>query len=300
MALLTMEEEAHRAEFKTNEPFICKPHPFLPLLFLPDHCDIKVVDIDSRSVIKTITGHDTPVFRAFIDPTGRFLLSSSRDGSTMLWDAGLGQLLKTFKLLRFTMNSRATFHFSKPLIAYVHKCKNVALLDIESESILKILAGHCGYVCEIVSHPLEDLLASCSKDGTVRIWSWSERKEKNVLLGHSAGVSSLACSTTYLASSSWDKTVRLWRWSSGECARVFRFPKEFRPQSLVWKGPSLFALNGGTLYVIDTSGEDVGDWSLKKFKKLNEKTFGFEVVGDDTLVTSKWTGVFENGIVQVH
>jgi WD40 repeat protein len=74
------------------------------------------------------------------------------------------------------------------------------------------LRGHHDYVTFVTFAPDGALIASCSCDHTVRLWSLSTRQKLACLEGHTDIVLSVAFSPngTRLVSTSDDKTVRVW------------------------------------------------------------------------------------------
>ena len=70
--------------------------------------------------------------------------------------------------------------------------------------------------------PDSQLVASGSKDDTVRVWNCNNGACAHVLRGHELPVESVAFSSDgqLVASSSFDETVRPWRCSDGACVQV--------------------------------------------------------------------------------
>ncbi|KAL6404517.1 hypothetical protein AUP68_13910 [Ilyonectria robusta] len=66
------------------------------------------------------------------------------------------------------------------------------------------------------------VVASCSGDNTVRIWSVETGECEHILKGHSKGVSSAVFShgSKVVASATDDSTVRIWSVETGECEHV--------------------------------------------------------------------------------
>ncbi len=84
------------------------------------------------------------------------------------------------------------------------------------------LLGHTDEVFSIAFSPDGTLLASASKDRTVRLWELATGNIRFVMKGHASEVTSVAFSPdgNRLVSGSEDRTVRVWRVSTGECIGV--------------------------------------------------------------------------------
>eukprot|EP01119_Soliformovum_irregulare_P011435 TRINITY_DN2859_c0_g1_i1.p1 TRINITY_DN2859_c0_g1~~TRINITY_DN2859_c0_g1_i1.p1 ORF type:complete len:1228 (-),score=417.22 TRINITY_DN2859_c0_g1_i1:56-3739(-) len=97
--------------------------------------------------------------------------------------------------------------------------------DISTETTTQ-LSGHYGYIYGIVMMP--PLFASCSGDGTIKLWEISTLKEVQTLVGHKGGVQCIHYQYPTLYSGSRDGTIKVWeQWERGTigkwlCIRTLR------------------------------------------------------------------------------
>src|SRR5438309_1306105 len=85
-----------------------------------------------------------------------------------------------------------------------------ALLAAEPE--VRKLKGHEGSVMAVSFSPDGKVLASCSRDKTIKLWDVATGELKQTLTEHTAGVYDVTFSPKgdLLASGSRDKTIKLW------------------------------------------------------------------------------------------
>lgn len=82
----------------------------------------------------------------------------------------------------------------------------------------QMLAGHRGSVADLSVSPDGTLLASASKDGTIKLWDLASGRERALLTGHQGEVRAIAFNPAsgMLASGGEDRTIRFWDPESGQ------------------------------------------------------------------------------------
>ena len=74
----------------------------------------------------------------------------------------------------------------------------------------------------IAFHPIENILASCAEDKTIKLWNLATGECVTTLFGHEQWVKCVAYSIDgkLLASGSIDRTIKLWNLARGECVNT--------------------------------------------------------------------------------
>src|SRR6266516_615038 len=87
-----------------------------------------------------------------------------------------------------------------------------------SITLRHVLEGHADEINQIAWSPDGRILASGSKDKTIRLWDAKTGEARRTLKGHSDSILSVAWSPDgrILASGSADKTIRLWDAQMGQ------------------------------------------------------------------------------------
>jgi len=134
--------------------------------------EIKLWDVASGSLVRTLSGHTWWVLSVAFSPDGRLLASGSWDG----WDG------------------------------------TIKLWEVATGREVRTLSGHERGVRSVAFSPDGRLLASGSEDDTIKLWEVATGREVRTLSGHERDVRSVAFSPDgrLLASGSGDKTIKLW------------------------------------------------------------------------------------------
>ena len=107
----------------------------------------------------------------------------------------------------------ATSHFVNVSGAITLRAPAVFIWDATGrKKSSRLIASHGDYVDALAFSPNGKLLATGSRDSTVRLWSPTTGKQMGQLNGHTKGVNSIAFSPDgkWLASGSSDQSIRIW------------------------------------------------------------------------------------------
>ena len=197
-----------------------------PVPYLRDS-DIYLFDVETGSVLHTITAHKAPpsagnapkfhptlhtmpVRNIAFSPHGNMLASSSSDKTIRLWHVQTGEHLRVIIEPTGSAYSLA-FSPDGKMLAGGTNSAIIRLWSVQSGAALHELKGHTDGVVTLAFSPDGKILASGSGDG-VRLWDVGIGSQLHVLTGHKYWVGSVAFSPdgSTLASGSSDGTVLLW------------------------------------------------------------------------------------------
>ena len=218
---------------------------------------VKLWDIATGDVLRTLAGHTDWVRSVAFSPDGTLLASASDDDTVKLWDPRTGVLVRTLTGHADWVQSVA-FSPDGTLLASASDDETLKLWDPQTGEVLATLTGHTNCVLSIAFSPDGTLLASGSADETVKLWDIATGGVLRTLTGHSARVRSVAFSPdgALLASGSYDQTVNLWEPRTGELVRTLS-------GHAGWVYSVAFSADG-TLLASGSSDETVRLWNLDR------------------------------------
>ena len=199
-------------------------------------------DIMSRKERGTIRGHTKSVKSVVFSPDGQKLASASHDGYVRLWDVSSRNRLHAF-LHGGWVRSVAFSPDGNTLVSGGGDKKgSITLWDIQENRRKTDFPGHVGNVESVMFSPNGQLLASSSRDRTVKLWDVSNQQLRKNLTKHKNVVHAVAFSpdSKTIATSSDDYTIKLWNTSSGENVADFKIAGGMNVRALALK----FSPNG--------------------------------------------------------
>ncbi|MBI3472748.1 MAG: hypothetical protein HY013_15435 [Candidatus Solibacter usitatus] len=186
--------------------------------------EIKIWDVEARTVLKTIQGHTDCIYAVAFSPDGKTLVTSSYDKLIKLWDPLTGREIRTLKDhidavygLAFTPDGKFLLSASAD--------RGVKVWNPATGERLYTLSEPTDGLNTLAMHPSGKMVAAGGLDKTIRIWTLGERGGTllNSLIAHEDAILKLAFSPDgkTLVSSSADKTIKVFRASDLGEIRIF-------------------------------------------------------------------------------
>lgn len=189
-----------------------------------DDGKVKIWNLDTGTLVSSLTGHTSSVSSVAISPDGKTLASASDDKKVTLWDLGTGKPQYTLpgysneiEFVTFSPDGKTLVTVSDEDIIDKNKKttkrKTIKIWDLNTRKLLFTLTGGAGTVNAVSYSPKEQILAIGS-DGanTVDLWNLGSKRLLSSLTVESPKVVSVALSPDgeTLASSGDYSTVGLW------------------------------------------------------------------------------------------
>ncbi len=177
----------------------------------------KALEKDSKSAKRWSTrSHIDAITSSAIDPTGQYVLTSSKDRTLRLWDLNSSDRKIVYSFPRAHFLSVSFSPDGKYAI-----CGGsdhlLRLFNIKNGKLVRTLHGHRGAVNSVMFSPGGQRALSASSDGTVKLWSIETGQAVRTLSGHKNGMNAGAFSPDgrYIISGGGNGEIILWETNTG-------------------------------------------------------------------------------------
>jgi len=135
---------------------------------------IQVWDLRKLEVVMKLEGHTDTITGMALSPSGSHLLSNCMDSTLRSWDirpfCPENRCVKTFRGAKHNYEKsllKCSWSFDGEKVLSGSTENTVFIWDHSTTELLYHLPGHKGTVNEVVYHPNEPIIASCSNDKTI-------------------------------------------------------------------------------------------------------------------------------------
>ncbi|KAH8823579.1 WD40 repeat-like protein [Flagelloscypha sp. PMI_526] len=151
-------------------------------------------------------------------PTGvQVLFTGSRDKTIREWNLNTGLVERVVKDIH--QLSILSLCVAEGHLASGGTDNIVGLFDLENNQVVKTLRDHVDSVLCVRFDSKR--LVSCSKDRTIRTYSFPDLTPELVLTAHRSAVNAVSLSGDLVVSASGDRSIRVWDACSGNCLQTF-------------------------------------------------------------------------------
>lgn len=133
------------------------------------HKEVRIWDNDAGGVIASLKGHQESVRTAAFSPNGRFIVSTSEDGTAIVWDTATDFIVHTLRGHQDCVSNAAFSPDSLQIVTTSHDKTARIWSTVTGEQIAK-LEGHDRWTTDAAFSPDGRLVATASRDGYVRFW----------------------------------------------------------------------------------------------------------------------------------
>ena len=130
---------------------------------------LKIWDLASGRLKLSLTGHVSTVRALQVSPRHPYLFSAGEDRQVKCWDLEYNKVAISLSIYY----ARKINNFSWQVIRHYH--------------------GHLSAVYSMALHPTIDVLVTCGRDSTARVWDMRTKANIHTLTGHTNTVASVVC-----------------------------------------------------------------------------------------------------------
>jgi WD40 repeat protein len=180
---------------------------------------VRLWRVSDQSMIWTLVGHSEGVNAVAISPDASLVATGSDDWTYRLWRPKDGSIIWASPNQSCDVSCAA---FSQDGSKFASGGGRIGVWRVSDWSQLLTLSDHTAPVTSAMFSPDGSLLATSSKDQTVRLWRLDDGADVLTITGHAGEVLSVAFSPdgSTLASGGADKQIMLWKVTDGSSLGV--------------------------------------------------------------------------------
>ncbi|CCW63980.1 unnamed protein product [Phytomonas sp. EM1] len=183
-----------------------------------EDASVSLYSLDARAEVGIFTGHLDNVISASFSADGKYLATTSKDQTMILWDVMTAKRMVTFKHARVVI----CCCFSPDSKYLVSGCQDrvCRLWDTSRGREWLRYERHRGIIISVAFSPCGSFVCSSSADRTLQVWSATSGKTRLTLVGHRGII--LSCSYSadgrFIISND-EAALKVWRVDDGSCVR---------------------------------------------------------------------------------
>jgi WD40 repeat protein len=183
-------------------------------------------DADNGKFLRKMDGYRLGIISVLSLPSNATFITANVDRSISFWSLSNGAKIRSLQMPE-EIKSLSRSHTGKLLAISggdFGKPGSITIVDVHTGKLVKSLRGHLAPVREATFSPNGRWLASCSEDGTLKLWSaktWQE--EKTIRVGTLPALAiAFSRDSRLLFVGSLDGTVKIFNFESGELVNTFK------------------------------------------------------------------------------
>ncbi len=135
----------------------------------------RIIDVKTFEITYELKGHKNSVFKAKYHPSGKYLITVSRDAQLKIWDTQADYVMRESIAAHLYAINDVIFRKDGRYFVTGSMDKAVKLWDAHNFRLLKVLdkhrhSGHGNSVNKLIWMDFQDLLVTCSDDRSISVW----------------------------------------------------------------------------------------------------------------------------------
>merc|ERR1711998_365607 len=236
--------------------------------------------------IGTYNGHTGACTKLHVNEDSSLVITGSANMSARLWDVKTGKQLFIWKHrtpVRAVGINQGNYQVltvndpvmsSKPTI-FVYDLERDNYDEMSSEPVKEML-GHEAKINQAFWGPLNELIFSCSDDGTVRSWNPEVGKETSCVRAHDKAIHNMAFSKdfSHFITGSLDHTAKLFDTETMTCLKTYQSNAPINAVAINPMKNHIILGGGQDAGSVTTTDARMGKFEIKWFSKIYEDELG--------------------------